>query len=154
MFNPSGPITGLAQTGLTSPTYAIVEDQPPDTNARQFAVTALGGTQTGVLVHSVTSPFTLTCIRPKSYKQLPVVNPVTGQLSNVPKNKTVILTRKGVLPLAGQKSEIMMIRTEISLPAGADIADPNSLRAALSAHFGCLSQISSAIGDTVINGVL
>jgi len=153
-FAPSTPITGATQTGLTTPTYTIAEDTPPDTNGKQYAVTALGGTQTGVLVHSVSSPFTLTAVRPKNYKSVPVPNPVTGVVKNVPKNTTVILTRKGVLPLAGQNAEVMMIRTEMSVPAGSDTADPLSIRAALSAHFGLLSQVSSATGDLLINGVL
>lgn len=154
MFSPSTPITGTAQTGLTSPTYTITEDTPPSANAKQYAVTALGGTQTGVLAHSISSPFTLTAMKPTTYRKVPAINPSSGQISNVPKNTHTILTRKGVIPLADQASELMLIRSEISIPAGADTADPLSIRAAISAHIGLLSQISSALGDTVITGVL
>lgn len=45
------PVTGAAQTGLTSPTYTHVVDTPPNAYTKQYAVTALGGTQTGVDVH-------------------------------------------------------------------------------------------------------
>lgn len=153
-FSPTSPITGTAQTGLTSPTYTHTADVAPDVNGKQVAVTALGGTQTGVVAHSISSPFTLTMIRPKTMKLLPAVNPTTGQLRNVPKNTSKVITRKGVVPLAGQAPVIMVVTTTIDVPAGADTADAASVRAALSAHIGLLSQQSAGIGDTVTTGVL
>jgi hypothetical protein len=48
----------------------------------------------------------------------------------------------------------MMIRTVIECPAGADTYDAASVRAALSAHIGALSQQSAGIGDTTVNAVL
>jgi len=114
----------------------------------------LGGTQTNVLAHSLSSPFTLTMNRPAQNKQLPLPNPVTGVVKNVPKNTSKIITRKGVIPLSGQSAALMIVETTISVPAGADLADPNSVRAALSAHIGLLSQTSSGVGDTVVSGIL
>lgn len=154
MFSPSSPITGTAQTGLTSPTYTFVSDLPPSANAEQVAVTALGGTQTGVEVHSVSRPFTMTMFRPVSYKQLPVLNPNTGALPNVPRNTFKLITRKGVTVLSGQNPVTMTVTTEISVPAGADLADPESVRAALSAHFGLVSQCSAGIGDSCVDGII
>lgn len=154
MTTLTSPITGLAQAGLTSPTYTHVADVAPDVNGRQVAVTALGGTQTGVTAHSITSPFTINVVRPKVAKVLPLASPVTGVIKNFPKNTTKIITRKGVIPLAGQNPQIMVVTTTIDCPAGADTADSLSVRAALSAHFGALSQASSAVGDTVVTGVL
>jgi len=150
----TSPITGLAQTGLTSPTYTHVTDTAPDSNGRQVAVTALGGTQTGVITHSVAAPFTLTAVRPKVYKVLGKANPVTGLISNVPKNVYKLITRKGVLPLAGQPYQTLLITTTIEVPAGSDLADPANIRAALSAHFGGLSQQSAGFGDTAVTGIL
>jgi len=150
----SSPITGLAQTGLTSPTYTHVTDTAPDSNGRQVAVTALGGTQTGVITHSVAAPFTLTVVRPKVFKSLGKANPVTGLISNVPKNVYKFITRKGVLPLAGQPYSTMLITTIIEVPAGADLADASNVRAALSAHFGSLSQQSAGFGDTSVTGIM
>lgn len=149
----STPVTGAAQTGLTSPTYTVVSDQAPDVNAKQWAVTALGGTQTGVVPHSIASPFTLTFWKPKVLKILGIPNPTTGILSNVPSNVMALVTRKGVTPLAGQASRVMQIDTKIAVPAGADTADTSNVRAALSAHIGALQQISAGLGDTVVTGV-
>lgn len=154
MFSPSTPVTGLAQTGLTSPTYTISVDTAPSVNGKQYAVTALGGTQTGVVAHSVSQPFTVTMFRPQTFRGLDTVDPVTGQLRSVPRNVYKVLTRKGVLPLAGQSPVVAMVETIIHVPAGSDTADAVSIRAMLSAHFGTLSQVSAGIGDTTVNGVL
>lgn len=153
-YSPSTPVTGSAQTGLTSPTYTISADTFPDVNGKQHAVTALGGTQTGVSVHSASSPFTVSFYRPKVMK---VLNAVSGQLTlarNIPRNVFGMITRKGVTPLTGQPAATMVIRTTIDIPAGADLADAANVRAALSAHIGMLTQQSAGIGDTAINGVL
>lgn len=152
-YSPSSPVTGAAQTGLSSPTYTLSSDTAPDSNGKQHAITALGGTQTGVNVHSVSIPFTATFVRPKVLKALPMPDS-NGVVRTVPRNTYFLITRKGVLPLAGQAYQVMTTRTEISVPAGADSADPANIRAALSLHIGVLSQISSGIGDTTINGVL
>lgn len=154
MTTLTSPITGSAQANLTSPTYTHVADVAPDVNGRQVAVTALGGTQTGVVAHSISSPFTVNIVRPKVPKVLPAANPVTGVIRNFPKNTTKVITRKGVIPLAGQSPQLCIITTTVDVPAGADTADPVSLQAALSCHIGALTQASSALGTTVISGVL
>lgn len=153
VWSPSTPITGAAQTGLTSPTYTITADTAPDTNGKQSAVTALGGTQTGVTAHSVAAPFTLTCIKPKVAKVLGQPNPSTGRISSVPRNTYKVITRKGVLPIAGQPYQNMLITTIIEVPAGSDLADAANVRAALSAHIGTLNQQSAGLGDTIVSNV-
>ncbi len=152
--NLTTPITGQAQTGFTTPTYTIVTDTAPDNNGKQYAVTALGGTQTGVTTHSVAAPFTVTATRPKTLKSLANPNPVTGVVANVPRNTYKVITRKGVLPLAGQPYQTMLVTTTIEVPAGSDLADAPNVRAALSAHFGSLVQASAGIGDTSVSGVI
>lgn len=150
----TSPITGTAQTGLTSPTYTLTNDIAPDNNGKQYAVTALGGTQTGVTTHSVASPFTVTASRPRSFRSLGKPNPTTGLVKDVPMNVYKVLTRKGVTPLSGQPYAVCIIRTEISVPAGADTFDAANIRAALSAHIGSLSQQSAGIGDTSVSGII
>lgn len=153
-ISPTSPVTGAAQTGLASPTFTLTADVAPAQNAKQWAVTALGGTQTGVIPHSVAAPFTLAVFRPQQPKVLAPVNPVTGVLRDVPNNPYKVVTRKGVLPLAGQAYKSAVFTTVLDVPAGSDIADPTSLRSALSAHIGLLTQISAGLGDTSVNGVL
>lgn len=150
----TSPITGAAQTGFTAPTYTLTADLAPDNNGKQNAVTAIGGTQTGVTTHSIASPFTITAIRAKVFKFLGKPNPTTGLVKDVPRNVTKVLSRKGVLPLAGQPFATMLISTSIEVPAGSDTADAANVRAALSAHIGALSQQSAGIGDTSVSGII
>jgi hypothetical protein len=132
----------------------MAEDLSPEPNGEQHAVTGLGGTQTGVEIHSVSQPFTVTFTRPKVFKNLGRLNPVTGVLTSVPRNVFRLRTRKGVIPLAGQAAVTMQVVTEIEVPAGADSADPESVRAALSLHFGVLNAESAGIGDSCISGII
>lgn len=152
--NLTSPITGQAQTGFTAPTYTHVSDVAPDSNGRQVAVTALGGTQAGVTTHSVASPFTLTVVRPKVFKYLGKAHPVTGVVANIGKNVYKLITRKGVTPLAGQPYQVMLVTTNMEVPAGADTADAANVRAALSAHYGALVQQSAGFGDTAVTGIM
>lgn len=151
----TSPVTGAAMVGLTSPTYTVVSDNaPPGNPGRQYVVTVNGGTQTGVGVHSISSPHSINFTRPAVPKLLGSPNPVTGVIANVPMNEYTIVTRKGVIPLAGQASRNMIIKTTVSVPAGADLADPLNCKAGLSFHIGSLWQVSSGEGDMIINGVL
>lgn len=154
MITLPASITGGAQTGFTTPGYTTTVDTPVDVNSKQIAITAVTGTQAGVDAHSVARPFTVSMTRPKQFQVLGKPNPVTGLISAVPKNSYKLLTRKGVTVLAGQPSQVTMIRTEIEIPAGSDIADASNLRASISAHIGVLMSISAGLGDTVINGVM
>jgi hypothetical protein len=149
----TSPVTGAAETGLTNPTYTFVADVAPDVNGVAKAVTALGGTQTGVEVSSPSNPFTMLVTRPKSLRTLPSLL-ANGQLPSVPKNVWTISLRKGVDVLSGHPKQIMLCKMEISVPAGADTADPESVRAALSMFIGALDQQSSGLGDSLVQGVL
>jgi len=155
MISPSSPVTGGAQTGFTSPTYTLTADTvPPGANAKQWAVTGLGGTQTGATVHSVSKPFTLAFFKPVSLNMLPQAQVTSGVIKNIRNNVYKLITRKGAIPAANQVPALALIKTEISIPAGTDTFEPAELRAALSAHIGMLSQISAGIGDTATSGVM
>lgn len=153
-FAPSTPVTGAAVTGLTTPTYTIATDVAPNINGKQYAVTALGGTQTGVDVNSVSKPFTMTFFRPVQLKVLPSVNPLTGIIKAVPVNSYKFLTRKGAVPYVNQQAQVARITTIIDVPAGTDTYEPEEIKAMLSAHIGTLWAQSSGIADTVLTGVL
>lgn len=154
-FTLTSPVTGGAQTGFTSPTYTVATDTAPSNTGKQYAVTALGGTQTGVDSSSSPSrPFTVTLSRPAVLRQLPAVDPATGVLRSVPNNSYKVIVRKGVTPLTGQASRVMNITCQIDVPAGADSADAANVRAALALLIGSLNQISASIGDTLVTGVI
>lgn len=153
-FNPSSPLTGAAVTGLTTPTYTLTTDVAPSVNGKQYAVTALGGTQTSVDVHTVSKPFSISFFRPMSLKALPQANPVTGVIKNVPMNQYKLITRKGVAPAANQSNMTARITTIIEVPAGSDTYEPEDLRAMVSAHFGVGWAQASGIADTLLSGIL
>lgn len=152
----SSPVTGTAQTGLTSPTYTVTADVAPSNNGKQWAVTALGGTQSGVRTHAPSDPFTITFERPSVLRTLGnLISGVTGLYGKVPTNVyTGIRVRKGVNIAANNVPRVMMIDMKISVPAGADSYDSANVRAALSAAIGALSQQSSGLGDTAASGIL
>lgn len=150
----TSPVTGAAQTGLTSPTYNIAADSNPAPHAKQWFVFGLGGTQTGVTAQSVSSPFHVSVWKPPVFKYIGAVNPVTGALGQVPMNVYKVIVRKGVTPLAGQPPKVLICRAEIEVPAGSDIADPTNVAAALSLFIGTLTQVSSGLGDTVRQGTI
>lgn len=153
MLNSTSPVTGGAQTGLTSPTYTLAADIAPAANGKQFAVTALGGTQTGVTVHSVSVPFTLTWWRQLVYKLLPQPNPITGIIKNVPINTTKLVVRKGLIPALNQNPVVGSVVISVNIPAGAETYDAANVRALLSLAVGALSQNSAGVGDTVVTGI-
>lgn len=153
-FSPASPLTGGAQTGLTSPTYTLTSDVAPDATGRQYAVTALGGTQAGVTSHSASSPFTLTMFRPKAFKALGQPDPGTGVIYRVGKNAWKIIVRKGVTPAADQPAQTMQCTITMEVPAGADTYDSANVRACMSLAAGALWAESSDIGDSLVSGIL
>lgn len=153
-FAPSSPVTGAAVTGLTSPTYTLTTDVAPNINGKQYAISALGGTQTGVDVNTVSKPFSVSFFRPAVLRTLPQANPVTGVIKNVPMNTYKLISRKGALPAANQVSMTARITTTIEIPAGTDTYEPEELRALISSHFGVGWAQASGIADTVISGVI
>jgi len=153
-FAPTSPVTGATVTGLTTPTYTLSADSPPDVNAKQFAVTALGGTQTGVDVHSVSKPFTLAMFKPKKMNALPQANSTTGIIKDVPNNVYKIIGRKGAVPAANQVPRTAIINMSISIPAGTDTYEAEEIRAQWSAFVGMLNQNSSALCDVFLTGIL
>lgn len=147
-------ITGSAITGLTNPTYTVVEDTPPANNAKQFVVTALGGTQTDVRAHSVSDPFTITVFKPVAPKALPNANSVTGRYPTIPRNEYLIIARKGVYIDADSTLDRAVFRGSFSIPAGADASDVVNLKAMLSAISGLMAQELVDFSDLFSTGVL
>lgn len=154
MFNPTSPVTGAPVPGFTSPTYTLTADQAPAVNAKQFTVSAIGGTQAGVDIHTVSKPFTITMFKPVQVRGLPQANPVTGIIKNIPINTYKVITRKGCLPATNQAPQVAKITVSLDAPAGADTFDQASLKAMVSAAFGVLWQQATGVADTVNTGTM
>lgn len=150
----TSPVTGGAQTGFTSPTYTVVADTAPTSSGKQYAVTAVGGAGNTPRISSASDPFTVTFERPANIRSAPVPNPVTGVVGNVPRNTYKVRVRKGVIPVANQNPQVMLITGTFDVPAGSDLANPIDLRAANSLFIGALNQQSQGWGDTQVSGVI
>lgn len=157
-YNPSGVITGSAQTGLTSPTYTVAAAQAPTQLGKQVYVSALGGTQTGVEVHSGSRRFLANFVVPASWKTQREGNmsgslgAVTGAMIMSGFNTFNLLVLKGCAVDSIGNVRDMRVRLQVDLPVGADAFDPESVRAAMSFLVGLLSNQSAGIGDTLITG--
>lgn len=143
-------ITGGAQTGFTSPTYTTVAGAYPGVNGKQNYVTAIGGTQAGVRLHSVSDPFTIAAYQPVSAKTLGTA--VNGVYTSIPVNVYGFNVRKGLIPAANQAAQIGFVDVKIRVPAGSDSYDSANVRAMLSAAVGALNALSAGLGDTLVSG--
>lgn len=154
-FNLSTPVTGAAVAGyLTSPTYTVALDSIAGAGlTKQYVVTGLGGTQTDVTVHSASSPFAIALTRPSKFRGLGALSP-NGQLSLVPRNVWKLVMAKGATPLAGQAPVNVVFRTDITVPAGVDVADPNEVAAGISLYAGVLWAYAKDITDSLRYGIL
>jgi len=153
-WSPDSSITGGAQTNLTTPTYTIGSDLPPDSNSRQYVVTALGGTQTDVRTSTAGDPFTATIRKDGTYRTLPAKNPVNGSYGNIPKNKVEVLVRKGVKVDSSGTIQVLNLRVIAEVPAGSELSDPANIRAAASFAIGLLSEESADYGDSLITRII
>lgn len=152
-FSLTSPVTGTAISGLTSPTYTLTSDVGPTNASKQWAVTALGGTQSGVLVHSAGVPFTITFKRPPRLRVLGLKNPVTGQYQRIQVNEYQLLIRKGAAVQTDQYS-VAYVDVKIGVPAGVDLFDSVQLKAMISCLGGVLSQQAQGISDTLATGII
>ncbi len=149
----TSPVTGGAQTGFTSPTYTITADaSAPNPRTKQYAVTALGGTQTGVRTSTPSDPFTVSYTPPAQLKVLPPVNPITGKYPPVPYNVHQIMLRKGMNFAANQSPLVGWVKCELGLPAGAEY-DAANIRAMASLLEGFIAQQVAGLGDTLVTGI-
>lgn len=154
MWSPDSSITGGAQTGLTNPTYTVTTDSAPESNGRAGAITALGGTQTDVRVHTASDRFSFLFTKPKVMKTLGSPSAITGKYGAFPKNDYVLNILKGVKVAADAPVQTMQVRVAISVPAGSESYDAVNIRAAISLLVGLLSEESADLGDTVVAGIL
>lgn len=153
MFSPDTSITGATQSAFTTPTYTLAEDNlRPEPNTRQFVVTALGGTQTGVRAHTAGDPFS-TLVRKGPYKPTPTPNPVTGAYGQIPLNRVELLTRKGMKIDAAGTIRVGNLRVILELPAGSESNDAVNIKALICYAFGLLNEESQDYADSAIAGI-
>lgn len=157
MFNPTSPVTGGTITGLTSPTYTLAADTARSLNENQWYVSALGGTQTGVVTHSANRPFTVTFRMPQFLKRLnqKFLSALGVYTRPIPVNtwEMLVNTKAYTDPTS---YNLGGIRVRLILEAAPGIADQASglaqINAALSLALGCATQQLSGIRDAALYG--
>jgi hypothetical protein len=143
-------VTGVS--GSANPTWTVAADTPPaGVRGKQWTVTTLGGTQTGVEVNIVGNPFTITFESPSAPKGPPATSSSTGQPISVPRNTTRVLIRKGVEVVSGYRFP-MEVDIAIRVPCGAEQQDAESVSAGINFAASALYQIVSGLRDTLISG--
>lgn len=156
MISPSATITGAAITGLTSPTYTWTADNPPDSNRKAWVVTAVGGTQTGVIVHKNEMPFKVTAGRPKAVKVPGARSITTGQFLQGGKNEYSFVFVKGA-NITGSATnpqyDNIVARLSVSVPATIG-NDSIQLDALFSFMGGFITNTLQGLRDTSANSVL
>jgi hypothetical protein len=153
-FTPTSPVTGAAVTGLTSPTYTLIADQNPAVNGKQWYVSAIGGTQTGVTTHAGSDPFTVSIYKVSNYQMVPTVTPSGSFRTSVPRNKFSMVFRKGLLPLAAMPKEPAIVRFQVDLPAGTDTADAVEIAALISLTTGLLYANATALYTSLVTNTI
>lgn len=148
----TSPVTGSAQTGFTTPTYTLTADKFPGPNGTQYAITALGGTQTGASAQTADKPFTLSVERPVSIKTQTVNQ--NGITVSTGRNRHRILVRKGMPAVTGQPALLATGELIVSVPVGAESVSAAEIRAMLSCLIGAATQYSAALGDQVVTGTV
>jgi len=61
---------------------------------------------------------------------------------------------KGATPLAGQATVPILARMEFVVPSGVDAADPNEIRALMSAIGGVLNNQAGGLADSFLLGII
>jgi len=151
----ASPVTGAIVTGLTSPTYTLLPDTvAPGTSGIALYVSALGGTQTGVRGHTVSSPFAIAVYRPLSPKRLGNPNPATGKIPNIPSNTTGFTIQKGVQVAADQPYSIMYAKGSFSVPAGSETYDAVNVAACMSMFGGVANANADSLFTSVKTGTM
>lgn len=149
--NSLSALAGATIAGLSSPTYTAALDINTG-NEKTLIVTALGGTQTGVSVHTNSNPFSIKVAKARQIKAPPTAS--NGVLRGGGVNVFRLSLIKGVVPLSGQNPVVSLISTEIRVPAGGDVADVNSIKAALSLFWSFGYDNAQAISDMVLTNTI
>jgi len=154
-MNITSPLTGVAQTGLTSPTFTLADDTAPSGNGKQKYVSVVGGTQVGVNENSISRPFTVTVFKPANVKTPSQgILEAAGLITNVPKNTNKLKTRKSVAVNAVGGYGLMDITTSFDIPVNAPESDLVSIKSAISAHIGALQQDLNQWWSAILSGAL
>lgn len=136
-INLVGPTAAITTNNVIAGTYTFAEDMANDNRTRVYVVSAIGGTQTGVNLHTVDAPKQVMFKRPAQFLQPSAFNTVSGRYGRVPKNVTRVIGRGSCNVAAGQV-EIIQMSTDIGIPAGGVTFDRANVEASVAMYIAAL----------------
>lgn len=145
------PITGEPQTGMAAPSFTVAADAT-GINSKRWVVTGVSDAGS-VAVHTPSSPFYIEFFRPAVFKPAVALNASGYPMSQkAPINEYKLIVRKGCSPVSGLLA-FVEIETKVRIPAGTEVNDAATIRAALSLVGGTYDEDGDGIGDWLVNGV-
>lgn len=154
-FTPTTPVTGQVISPLAAPTYTLATDTPLSIFEKQWLVSALGGTQAGVVAHTADRPFTIRSKRPSKIKNLVIsaYNGIVAVYKSVPINQyDILVNTRGKIDSTGTTFGPIRCRLTIDAAAGIPANDVPQLTAALSLLLGACVQQAVGVRDNVVLG--
>lgn len=149
----TGPTIAATTAVLTGATYTFAPDLPGDNRSRVAVVSVLGGTQTGVVPHTVDAPKQMIFKKPAVYQMPSAYNTTTGRYGKVPKNVTRVIFRGSAKVAAGQW-ELIPISLDIPIPAGATNYDRANVDASVLAFITGLYDQRTQICQAIFDGLI
>lgn len=153
-FNPSS-LSGATYTGWTTPGFTLTADQTPNGYWKQWYVSAFTGTvPAGAHLHTASKPFTVSVMRPSQLKVLPVANPTTGIVKEVPVNTYKLIVRYGSVPLVNNSARVNNIIITFNIFAGTETNEADGIAALCLAAADALYGNVGGIIDTLKTGTI
>lgn len=159
-LNLTSPVSGVAVTGFTSPTFTIVQDTSVPAGQKQWLVTARGGTQGAGAgdVHTLNSPFTITLKRPGVLRSMSKTLAEAVGLSKGPLNDYTLLIRKSekVNAVGGRVVNMAKVTFSVAPETASQAPGYDDIRGMMSVLGGILGSATylNGLTDTFIDGSL
>lgn len=151
-LNLTSPVSGVAITGFTAPTFTIAADTSVPSGVKQWLVTARGGTQGAGAgeVHTLNTPFTITVKRPTVLKTWSKSLAAAVGLSKGPLNDFTLLIRKSEKVNAVGGRTVNMVKVTFSIAPETASQAPGTDDIS-----GLFSVLGGVLGSaTYLNGLL
>jgi len=153
-INLTGPTTTTGTTTLlTNPTYTFVPGIARDSASKAYTCSALGGTQTGVAIHTLNKPKEVIFKRFSNYLRAAKYNSLTQLFGVVPKNTISVIGRAGV-NISASQVDLLSVRVEIAVPAGAEAYDAVNVEAGTLMTLQATINQLAALLDAARSGVI
>jgi large exoprotein involved in heme utilization and adhesion len=124
-----------------------------DNRSKVWYVSAIGGTQVGVVTHSLDNPKQVILKKPARFLNASGFNTASGKFNNVPRNTSKVITRSSA-HISASQTEVFPITTEFNIPAGSMAYDAANVEAAILVHICWLYANRAELVDYLKTGIV